>query len=90
MSISFWKCFCGASNRTPICTDFGSSGSSYSLANSWAKSIPDLPTANISSSYDNVFTTSLIGGPSYFSSSKVKSILVTFEFQIKLTPLDTK
>ena len=47
MSINFWKCFCGASNLTPICTDLGSVGNLYSSASALPKSIPDLPTPNI-------------------------------------------
>ena len=50
MSINFWKWCCGASNLTPICTDLGSVGKSYFSANTLPKSIPDLPTPNISSS----------------------------------------
>ena len=51
ISINFWKCFCGASNLTPICTALGSVGNSYCSANFLPKSIPDLPTPNISLSY---------------------------------------
>ena len=51
ISISFWKCFCGASNLTPICTALGSVGKSYCSANCLPKSIPDLPTPKISVSY---------------------------------------
>ena len=47
ISINFWKCFCGASNLTPICTGLGSVGKLYFSANCLPKSIPDLPTPKI-------------------------------------------
>jgi hypothetical protein len=52
--------------------------------------MPLFPTAKISSSYDNNFTTSLIGEPSYFNSLKSKLISVTLASHLKFTPFSTK
>ena len=82
ISINFWKCFCGASNLTPICTALGSVFSLYFSAKHLPKSIPDLPTPNINLS-KNIQSSSYCGYCSDIISIclVLKSILVTLHCQ---------